>query len=182
MDPEMVIDTPVAPAPPQSPGAQARHLSDADLRGLATADEVTWLHQHPQLWLRALVGAQNATQAHIGRDRARLKQLRLAELAAAEQRGIRNPQPGAEYLAEAAKVHAAIERRQNFEIHLRRRISEVETLFGGNLEPPLAGEVIAGLLALADMTMHGAEPSRIRARALALADRLAGAQQSTENP
>lgn len=172
MDPEIIIDTPVRPAPPQTPGERARYLTDADLRSQATPAEVAWLHQNPRLWLRALVVAQQATRAHIGRDRTRLKQMRLAELAAAEARGIRNPQPGPDYLAEAVRVHEAIDRRQNFEIYLRRRISEVETLFGDVLNPPLTGEVVTGLLQLADMTLHDATRDQIRAKALTLVNRL----------
>lgn len=177
---DLIIDTDIGGEPPGTPLEYARRLTDAELRAGAAVDEIAWLHAHPLLWLRALTRTVADVELHIGKDRLRLKALRAQEMAAGAERGNAQPPPSAEYLALAAEVHERHGRRQHFLQKAARRLDDVQSLCGADVETPLIGEVVGALAGIAEMAARGAPYTDIHRRALFWAARLERAHGGTQ--
>lgn len=150
-------------APAASPLAVARRYADADMRHQATPTELHWLHQHPLLWLRALVRMRHDTENHIAKDR-----LALTE---------KKPGPG-EAQHHWLRTKASLDRRTTARLHfiekVKNRTEEVKALVGADsaLDAMLVGDVIADLLSLAQLAQAG-DLRAVRDKSLFMAERWA---------
>lgn len=56
-----------------SPFAMAKRYAIRECRGEATASEVTWLHEHPIIWVRALMRIHLDVKDHIAKSKIELE-------------------------------------------------------------------------------------------------------------
>lgn len=129
--PPVAVPTPAFLA--RSPLIRARDYANRELKGRATDTEVTWLYEHPLLWLRALTSIRRDVQYHIAKDRAGLAQVR--------PRGVQTCPP--EYLVAKAEFDERTMVRTHVLQLVENRADEVKALLGPE---PAVGHVSIGEL------------------------------------
>lgn len=119
----------------ESPLIYARFVAQDELRNNVTPEERRWLHEHPQLWLRALIEMQHAAESHIAEDRKRVHS--------------RRPEPGKPqdaYLREKRKLDERESRRLIFLRTVRLKKHEVAAICGTGPAQLMMGDVIATII------------------------------------
>lgn len=129
-------------------------LTNAELKGTATSDEVAWLHEHKTLWLCTLIQLSKETKNHIAESRLRLGPHKPTRGA-----------PTAEYLSKKHDSDELTARRIRFLTVLDKKIFEVKVLLGKDAATPIVGDVVVTLLRIVDLIEEG---NTNDARALAM--------------
>ncbi len=129
-----------------SPLAEARRHAEADVKKRATPAQVEWLHQHPLLWLRALIGMRHDAETHIAKDKLGYSELK----------------PGVEGdHVTWRRIKADLDRRTLARTHfiwkVASRMEEVKALIGAEaaVDRMLVGDVIADMLRVAYLARIG---------------------------
>lgn len=105
-----------------SPFKMARRYADREMRGVASASEITWLHEHPVAWLRALTRTHLDVKDHIAKSKQQLS-------AAAPPSG---KNPSREYLGFRKQWLAERTSRLHFQGILENKMEEVKGVIGSD--------------------------------------------------
>lgn len=130
----------------ESPLVTARRYVDAELAGKVATAHLTWLHEHPLMWLRALIQVKKDVQTHIAKARADIAHLK--------------PTQGVSTTREQAHDWSIVRRRVETEslnrLHfiriVEKRIDEVNALIGTEpFDRTTTGEAVNAMLTLAQL-------------------------------
>lgn len=130
-----------------SPLRTARRHAEADLRDVILPASLTWLHDRPLLWLRALQRLERDAQTRTAKDRARVAHLKPVD----------GGQATAEYLLAKRELQARTAARLHWMAKVVERIEDVKALIGP--QPAVGylsvGDVVAALTEVAEMADEG---------------------------
>lgn len=131
------------------PLAMFRRMADADLKGRATAAELTELYGNPALWLRALILTRADIQHHIAKDLKGTKENAPAPGASKEEH--------AAYFELRKEYEARHVRRLHVVRILERRIGEVKSLLGPEsvANERMVGDMVEFAIEIAEMAAAG---------------------------
>ncbi len=126
----------------EAPLTRARRYVDRELDREATAEEVTWLADHPLMWLRALIQVRADVRNHVNQDRAGLAR-------SAPEAG---EAPSRSHLAAVAKFEAMTVQRMHFVRIVERRIEAVSSILGVDpADRTLVGDFVQVLFRIAQL-------------------------------
>ncbi len=146
----------------EAPLTRARRYVDRELDREATAEEITWLADHPFMWLRALIQVRADVRNHINQDRAGLAR-------SAPEAG---EAPSRSHLAAVAKFEAMTVQRMHFVRIVERRIEDVSSILGVDpADRTLVGDLVQVLFRIAQLADDD-DIEAVKDAALRAADRL----------
>lgn len=150
----------------EAPLRQARRYANADLAERALPGQIRWLHEHPVLWLRALVEAELDLNEIIRKDTLRLKALRPA-----------SGEPQRAYLDAKTLLEQTSSARKIAKRKIERRRADVVTLVGTD-RPLITGDLIHNLTVVLSLIEHD-EPEQAADLLHYFIDRLTRAKEAT---